>query len=195
MRNSSRVFGSSRNRPNIDEVTVMLPGFSTPLIVMHMWLCRNTRNWQLTTISTNKYKRRLSLPGFNYNCNSLGWKNRFNRTSNLFRKPFLNLKTAWIHFSYPGQLAQTQNFFIRNVSNVNLDRIDWLTKQNKTKELRFTLPVKGTKWCSQRENIEISLTITISSWFSSNKAPLITSTHYSPSPLIKRSNLPSKFSV
>ena len=43
----------------------------------------------------------------------------------------------------------------------------------------MTFPVNGTRWCSQRENISISLTITISSWSSSNTAPLIIS-----SPLI-----------
>lgn len=35
---------------------------------------------------------------------------------------------------------------------------------------RITLPKNGTRWCSQRENSSISLTITISSWFSSKIA-------------------------
>lgn len=35
-----------------------------------------------------------------------------------------------------------------------------------------TLPKKGTKWCSQRENISMSFTITISSWSSSKTASL-----------------------
>lgn len=34
----------------------------------------------------------------------------------------------------------------------------------------FTLPKKGTRWCSQRENISMSFTITISLWFSSKMA-------------------------
>ena len=38
-----------------------------------------------------------------------------------------------------------------------------------------TLPVNGTRWCSHMENISMSLTITISSWSSSNMASFITS--------------------
>lgn len=38
-----------------------------------------------------------------------------------------------------------------------------------------TLPMKGTRWCSQRENISMSLTMTISSWSSTNTASLTTS--------------------
>lgn len=34
----------------------------------------------------------------------------------------------------------------------------------------LTFPKKGTKWCSQRENMSMSFTITISSWSSSNMA-------------------------
>ena len=38
VRNSSRVLGSSRNVPNMDEVTVLLLVFCTPRITMHMCL-------------------------------------------------------------------------------------------------------------------------------------------------------------
>ena len=38
VRNSSRVFGSSRNVPSMQLVMVEEPGFCTPLITIHMWL-------------------------------------------------------------------------------------------------------------------------------------------------------------
>lgn len=38
-----------------------------------------------------------------------------------------------------------------------------------------TLPVKGTRWCSQRLEMSMSRTRTISSWSSANTASLITS--------------------
>ena len=55
-KNSSRVFGSSRNLPIIDEVTVKLPGFWTPLIVMHMWLGMECK------IKEDKYKNKQTPP-------------------------------------------------------------------------------------------------------------------------------------
>lgn len=39
----------------------------------------------------------------------------------------------------------------------------------------LTFPIKGTRWCSQSENISISFTITISSWSSSKIASFRTS--------------------
>ena len=38
VRNSSRLFGSSRNTPSMQLVTVFAPGFWTPLMTMHMCL-------------------------------------------------------------------------------------------------------------------------------------------------------------
>ena len=43
VRNSSRVFGSSRKPPNMAEVTVLALIFCTPLMTMHMCLSRKTK--------------------------------------------------------------------------------------------------------------------------------------------------------
>lgn len=122
------------------------------------------------------------IPGFNNNSNTLRIEDALNSRGNLFRQPFLHLQPPRVHFRNPCQLTQSQDILIWDVADVNLNakrliRHPSIHPSPIDVPCHPTFPVKGTRWCSHRENIWISLTMTISSWFSWNNASLITSTN------------------
>lgn len=76
------------------------------------------------------------------------------------------------------ELGEAEDEFVRDVCDVNLRWEGVLSDVDKERTKfcrRRTFPVNGTKWCSQRDEISMSLTITISSWSSAKTASLITS--------------------
>ena len=81
-RNSSRVFGSSLNTPNIVDVVVVAWSFCTPRITMHM--CLEEKSPFPSPFSS---LRRL------YDDSNASWLNRLaKRLGDLFREAFLNCR-------------------------------------------------------------------------------------------------------
>ncbi len=89
----------------------------------------------------------------------------FDGDGDLFRQTFLDLQTTTEGFSDSGEFGQSENKFVRDVTNCDLISVKFSMNRRETggPNRKLTLPVNGTKWCSQRLEISMSLTSTISS--------------------------------
>lgn len=124
---------------------------------------------------------------------SMRWNNRETRWT---ETNAATAQTTMCVFESPRQFAQPHHFLVGNISDVDLCKqregggvggwsVDWQsgTKQTHKGALgvvvwvprELTFPKKGTRWCSHRENMSMSFTITISSWPSSKMASFSTS--------------------
>jgi len=81
---------------------------------------------------------------FNDHADALWLDGFLNGLGNLRGQPFLDLQAAGEDFDQARNLAQADDFAVRNICDVNFAK-------------------KGSIWCSQRLNISTSFTITISS--------------------------------
>lgn len=114
---------------------------------------------------------------FHDDSNTLGLEDFRKCKCNLLCQAFLNLQPPRKHLGNASKLGKAQNSAVRYVSNVHLHKMS--VHELCPIAAHFTLPVKGTKWCSQRENTSISLTMTSSSWSSWNTALLTISKRFS----------------
>ncbi len=86
----------------------------------------------------------------------------------LLGESLLHLQPATKCLGYPCEFGKPEDKLVGNVGDGNLHIVRKLLQVRDRAEERFqgsmrTLPVNGTRWCSQRLDISISRTRTISS--------------------------------
>ena len=166
------------------DVTVTAPGFCTPRMVMHMCLNDATSREQSVVERTRgvasggilgkawRHSRR-----FHYHRDPTGMYCLLDGERDLLRQSLLDLQPATEGLGYARELGEAEDELVGDVGDRNLHIVSMLRDASGDVRARGsggrdrrgeegkgrTLPVKGTRWCSQRLQTSISRTMTISS--------------------------------